>query len=309
MRIVTLTLNPAFDMHCHIDDFQPFHENLAEITDFEAGGKGVNISRALTVNGVDNLAIVVLGDENGDTFSWSLMRDGIPFKEIVVPGRIRENITIHTDTADETRISFKGFATDNSLLRKVEKLLEPMLDEEICLTFTGRVPAGIDIQDVKAFLNRLRGRGAKIVVDSRSFTKADLIDVHAWLIKPNQEEISMYLDRNIDSFNDALAGARELCAAGIENVMVSLGSQGAMLVTADAAYTVSAPAVTVRSTIGAGDSSIAGFVAAAQMGKPASECLATAVAYGSAACETAGTRPPEKATVERLMHEIVVDRL
>ena len=68
MNIVTLTLNPAFDIHCYAQDFQPFHENLARITANDAGGKGVNISRALTVNGVENTALVVLGEENGDSF-------------------------------------------------------------------------------------------------------------------------------------------------------------------------------------------------------------------------------------------------
>lgn len=304
MKIVTLTLSPAFDLHCYVDDFRPFHENLAEITDMEAGGKGVNISRALTVSGVDNLAIVVLGSENGESFRRQLERDQIAFQEIMVPGRIRENITVHTDTADETRISFQGFVADHTLLDRVEQLLEPMLDEEICLTLTGRVPVGIDMAAVKAFLNRLRAKGVKIVVDSRSFTTADLTDVRAWLIKPNQEEIAMYLGREIEGFDDALSGAKELCRGGIENVLVSLGAQGAMLVTADTAYIAAAPSVTVASTIGAGDSMIAGFIAAKRQGESDAVCLQTAVAYGSAACETPGTRPPEKDTVAWLIEKI-----
>ena len=116
MKIITLTLNPAFDIHCYVPAFAPYHENLAKITDNEAGGKGVNISRALTVNGVDNLAIVVVGDENGDSFLKRLTADKMNYLAITVEGRIRENITLHTDNADETRISFEGFKTDESLL-------------------------------------------------------------------------------------------------------------------------------------------------------------------------------------------------
>ena len=68
MKIITLTLNPAFDLHCHIENFAPYHENLAKITDYSASGKGVNISLALTVCGVPNTAFVVLGEENGEAF-------------------------------------------------------------------------------------------------------------------------------------------------------------------------------------------------------------------------------------------------
>ena len=93
MKIITLTLNPAIDMHCYAENFEPFHENLAKITSTDAGGKGVNISRALTLNGVDNLALVVLGSENGKSFADSLKADGMELAEIYVDGRIRENIT------------------------------------------------------------------------------------------------------------------------------------------------------------------------------------------------------------------------
>ena len=104
MNIITLTLNPAFDVHCFIKGFAPYHENLATITENDAGGKGVNISRALTSCGVENLALVVLGEENGESFTRSLEADGIIYRSISVKGRIRENITVHTDNAPETRI-------------------------------------------------------------------------------------------------------------------------------------------------------------------------------------------------------------
>ena len=110
MNIITVTLNPAFDMHCYTEDFQPFHENLAKITACEAGGKGINISRALTVNGVDNVALAVVGEENEEAFIKSLRADKMDVRSIRWSGRIRENITLHTNNAPETRISFSGSA-------------------------------------------------------------------------------------------------------------------------------------------------------------------------------------------------------
>ena len=93
MRIITLTLNPAFDIHCDCANFKSYHDSIAKITAKDAGGKGVNISRALTFNGMENTAVVIVGKENGDEFCNSLKKDGIIVAPIWTDGRIRENIT------------------------------------------------------------------------------------------------------------------------------------------------------------------------------------------------------------------------
>lgn len=309
MKLVTLTLNPAFDIHCHIPKFEPYHENLAKITDREAGGKGVNISRALTVNGVENLALVVLGEENAESFRRALAEDGMQTCELVLPGRIRENITIHTDGAPETRVSFAGFETDASLLVAVEERLDSILEKGSIVTFTGRVPAGIPMESVKTFLHRLMQKGARIVIDSRSFEKEDLLAVKPWLIKPNQEEISAYLGREIDTFEKVLDGAEELHAQGIENVMISLGEKGALLVCDEGRFVATPPAINAISTIGAGDSSIGGFLSAAAAGETPDGMLRRAVAYGSAACMTAGTRPPRAEDVLCLLGQVSIKKI
>ena len=306
MNIVTLTLNPAFDIHCYVEKFAPFHENLAKVTDREAGGKGVNISRALCANGVENLALVALGDENAQSFRQSLDSDGMSYREITVKGRIRENITIHTSGADETRISFSGFDTDESLLDKAEDALSDVIADGVFVTFTGRVPSGMSIERVKEFLHRLKNKGARIVIDSKSFSLDDLIEMKPWLIKPNEEEIGEYLGRGIDSFAEVESAARALFDKGIENVMISLGAKGALLVCEDGAFVATPPKVEALSTIGAGDSSIGGFLAAAAQGLGASEMLRTAVAYGTAACMTSGTKPPRAEDVKAIFDEVVI---
>ena len=155
VKIITITLNPAFDIHCHIDHFVPFHENLAQVTMRDAGGKGVNISRALTGNQISNTALVVLGEENEADFVKCLEADRIFYHKIAVLGRIRENITIHTTGADETRISFPGFLADERLLASVEKEIHEIWEEGMYITFTGRVPEGIGMEAVKAFFDSL----------------------------------------------------------------------------------------------------------------------------------------------------------
>lgn len=309
MKIITVTLNPAFDVHCSAEHFEACHENLAVVTEREAGGKGVNISRALSMNGVKNLALLAVGSENGDEFCRELDKDSMEYETVVVEGRIRENITIHTKDAPETRLSFTGFSTGAELLDAFEEKLVPMLFEGDVITFTGRVPSGISIDEVKAFLRRLEARGARLVIDSRSFSKDDLLDMKPWLIKPNEEEIAVYLEREIDSFESVIEGAREIYAHGIANVMISLGSKGALLVCKDGAFVARPPKIKAISTIGAGDSSIGGFLAALYEGADAAEMIKRAVSYGSAACMSAGTRPPVPADVASVYAGVSVERI
>ena len=307
MNIITLSLNPAFDIHCDIPDFAPYHENLAQITHRDAGGKGINISRALLANGVDNLAFVVLGEENAAVFEQGLVADGLNYRALRVKGRIRENIPCHTPNVPETRISFEGFSMEEAQLEQVYELLAADVTEDTVLTFTGRAPSGVSTNRVKELLYRFVQRGARLVIDSRSFTLEDLLELKPWLIKPNQEEISAYLSREIQSLAQVVGAAQQLHRDGIANVMISLGGEGALLACTDGVFAANAPAVEVCSTVGAGDSSVAGFLAATAAGAGVRERLRIAVAFGSAACMTQGTRPPEPAEIARLISGIQVN--
>ena len=307
MKIITLTLNPAIDMHCYAENFEPFHENLAKITSTDAGGKGVNISLALTLNGVDNLALVVLGEENGKSFADSLKADGMELAEIYVDGRIRENITLHTNNNPETRISFAGFVATDEIIDKVEEMLCDV-DENTIITLTGSNPKGMTIERVMKMVENFQAKGAKVVIDSRSFSKENLFASKPWLIKPNEEEIGMYTDIEVTDFASAAKAAKQIREQGIENVIIS-SSKGAVLACAEGTFVAYAPKIKVVSTIGAGDSSIAGFIAAAKQGKSYPEMLKNAVAFGSAACMTEGTRPPLASDVAACLSEASVEAI
>ena len=302
MKIITLTLSPAFDTHCHADSLRLQHENLIHMDLCQAGGKGVNISRALVSCGTKNLALAVLGEENADAFCRNLTADGVTYEAITVPGRIRENITIHVADGTETRLSYPGFPVTEDLLTQVEEKLMALADEDTVITMTGRVPQGMAVENVMELLRKAAAKGARIVVDSRSFTLEHLKALGPWLIKPNQEEISAYLGREISSLEQTLAEARALHAAGIANVMISMGGEGALLVCKEGAFIAQPPVVEVKSTIGAGDSSIAGFISA--KADDPKTCLLHAVAYGTAACMTEGTLPPRAGDVTDLLPRI-----
>ena len=306
MNIITLCLNPAIDVHCDIADFAPYHENLAQVTHRDAGGKGINISRALCANGVENLAFVVLGEENAASFEQDLLRDGLNIRTLTVTGRIRENITCHTPGVPETRISFEGFSMGEEQLYSVYEQLCDCVGPDTVLTFTGRFPTGVSANSMKELLCRFAQKGSRLVIDSKSVSLADLMELKPWLIKPNEEEIAAYLGRKISTPEEAVEGALQLNRGGVENVLISLGAQGAVLVCDKGVFTATAPKVDVCSTVGAGDSAIAGFLAAYACGAEPASCLRTAVAYGSAACTTQGTAAPGRETIAQLLPQVQI---
>lgn len=307
MKIITLTLSPAFDMHCSAGSLALEHENLVYLDLCQTGGKGVNISRALVHNGTPNLAFLVLGKDNARSFLDDLEADGVEYRAITVPGRIRENITIHTVGQAETRISFPGFRVEPEVLEEVSRFLLSRADENTVITMTGRVSEGMAVSDVMAVLDKAAQKGAKVVVDSRSFGLEALKQMKPWLIKPNQEEISAYLGREIRSLEETLREAAELHKAGIENVMISMGGDGALLVCGAGAFIAVPPQVEVKSTIGAGDSAIAGFIACPE--ETPEQRLRWAVAYGTAACMAEGTLPPAPEDIAAILPKIQLKKL
>lgn len=299
MKITTLTLNPAFDIHVSLPSFSPGRESLADTVARNIGGKGINISRALTENSIANTALVVLGKENSADFIQGMEQVGLTYQALLWEGRIRENITIHPATEPETRLSFKGFDCDASLLKKVEECINP----RGIVTFTGSVPAGISAEETEQFLLRLKEKGARLVIDSKSVSLAMLKRIKPWLIKPNAEEIEAYCGK-AQSEEELIAVAMELHQAGIANAMISLGSDGAILAAEGKLYRAYSPAIKAVSTVGAGDSAIAGFLGC---GDTPQERLRYAVAFGSAACLREGTNPPLKKDIEEIFKNVRID--
>lgn len=301
-KIITITLNPAFDLHYYMDKFEAKKENYVTTAACDAGGKGVNISRALTVNGIKNTAFVIFGKENAAQFEAEMRKDGIEFTPLYTDGRIRENITIHPIADKETRISLDNFRVTPALLSELESMLLKVLDTDTLVSFSGRIPKGITKDDAIAFLNDLKATGAKLAVDSNSLTPEDLIRIRPWFIKPNEEEIAAFVGKELDEPEVAVEVAAELVARGLsEEVMISMGARGSVWSDGKKKAIVNAPDKgKPLSTIGAGDSTVAGYMAATAEGKDTEEALKTAASFGSAACYTEGTRPPMPDCVSEL---------
>ncbi len=217
-----------------------------------------------------------------------------------IDGRIRENITVHSSGDAETRISFAGFTADKSLLSKALAAIGET-DGDTIVCFAGKNPQGIDISDIKAFIGKVKATGACVSLDSSSFEIGDIIDVGAWLIKPNEEEVARYAKTSAGNTEGLIDFALETHKSGTENVMISLGGRGALLACDEGVFKAEPPETDVISTVGAGDSAIAGFIAAFTEGKSKEECLRSAVAYGTAACLTPGTNSPRPEDIKMVL--------
>jgi 1-phosphofructokinase len=301
-KIITVTLNPAFDLHYAMESFEAGKENYVTRATCDAGGKGINISRALTVNGVENTAYVILGRENAPQFEQELRRDGLAFIPLYTDGRIRENITVHPAKGKETRISLDSFSVGSETLSRLCHDLCGAVDADTLIAFSGRIPKGLTKEEIKDFLAALLGKGACIAVDSNSLTPEDLAEIRPWFIKPNEQEIAAFVGREITTPEEAAAVAAELASRGLaREVMISLGAMGSVWSDGNRRAIINAPDKgKPLSTIGAGDSTVAGYLAAVARGEDTETALRVAASFGSAACYTEGTRPPMPDLVREL---------
>lgn len=300
MKLITLTLNPAYDLHLIMKDFKLYKENYVESSILEAGGKGINISRALLKNSIASTAYVILGKQNASDFVSQLREDGLNFKELYCEGKIRENITIHTPNEPETRISSESYLFSDEILEKFSDELKQTVDNNTIVTFSGRLPKGLSLEKAERFLAEMRSYNCRLVVDCNSFSMDSLMRIRPWLIKPNDQEIRSLTGEKIETMEQAMAAAKMIGAMGIENVIISMGKDGAVMSSAELNCIAKAPGITPVSTIGAGDSMLAGFIGAFSRGAGIEECFRTAVAFGTAACLTQGTLPPEPEDIEKL---------
>jgi 1-phosphofructokinase/6-phosphofructokinase 2 len=304
--IKTVTVCPAFDLHYRLDRFEVGRENSVTSAVKNAGGKGINTSRSLTVNGVVNTAYVFLGKQNSEAFEDELKKESISYVPFYSEGRIRENITLHH--GGETRISLEGFTPDGDMLSALEARMLADGVEDSFVSFAGRIPKGLSVASVKAFLKQLKAAGAKLILDSQSFLPMELREIGPYLIKPNEQEIGELYGRESGSLETAAKSARDLARAGIsEQVMISLGARGAVWSDGDRCLAVRVPSLTGPiSTIGAGDSVIAGYLAGCAAQYDIEKTLALAAAYGTAACMREGTLPPLPRDVRSTLQNTLV---
>lgn len=292
--ILTLTANPSTDLTVHLGGPLTRGSVLrAETSASQAGGKGVNISRAAISAGVPTLAIVPAPE--GDPFVAELEVAGIPCHPVGPASSPRGNITLTEPDGTTTKVNLPGPTASPELLDALAATVARHAEEAEWVVLAGSLPPGAPQEWYAALLARLDG--TRTAVDTSDEPLAALIaglPVSApALLKPNAEELAAATGAvHLEEPEAAATAARSLVARGVGACLVTLGARGAVLVTADGAWHATPPPTTVVSTVGAGDSSLFGYLLADLRGLAAPERLRLAVAYGSAAAGLPGTTIP-----------------
>ena len=306
--IDTITLNPTFDRHLYMAEFKAEKQNRVLKEVVCAGGKGVNVSRVLSLLSTKNTAVAAIGRYGMDEYLRLAEESGVsvlPFP--VEKQNVRTNIVIHPQNAPETGISADSFRlSDGELIKICDIVTQEKADFTV---FSGRLPQGLTRSAVIKFLKDLISGETKLTVDSSSLTLKDLTEIKPWLIKPNRSEIKE-LGYDITDIASAKEAAKTLIKAGISNVIISLDGDGGLYIGEYGAYAVSVPRIEDPiSTVGAGDSTVAGFLASISNGDTIEKALTQAFACGTSACLTEGTDPPRISDIERISSQLKVTKI
>lgn len=303
--ITTITLNPAIDATWFLDTFDEEEINRLQGKKIDAGGKGINISRFLTMMGCPTLAMGFCGGDNGARLSSLLDEAGVRHNLTPIQGETRQNVTVFVEEGKKTiKINEAGPEISQAECEAFEKALTEQAKQGGFIVLAGKNPPGIDGKTTIDLLSRAKAAGAKVVVDSESLTLEEVIALGPTLIKPNELEFSKMLGRPLETDKALIQAAREVVAKGVEYVVISMGGDGLLGISADKAYKVEVPKIAVRSTVGAGDSVVAGTLMALSSGEPFEKAICMGAAFGSAMASTDGTEIPPKSLVEEIHSKI-----
>lgn len=304
--IVTVTPNPSLDRALDVEQLVVGEVNRAHAVHVDAGGKGINVARALVAQGVEALAVLPVGGADGARLVGLLAGRQVPAVPVPVRGDTRSNVTLVDSAGATTKVNAPGAPlTADEVDAVLEAVEERLAARPAAVVGAGSLPAGAG----ETFFVRLaaiaRRHGVPAVLDT-SGTPLELA-VHAGgldLIKPNEHELADLVGRELVTVGDALGAAREVIAAGTRAVLVSLGACGALLATADRSWWAGGTPLVPASTVGAGDATLAGYLAAT--GDPGVR-LRVAVAWGRAAVLLPGTRMPVAGDVDLATVRLVAE--
>ncbi|MEV4759286.1 1-phosphofructokinase [Micromonospora sp. NPDC049559] len=287
--ILTVTLNPSVDRAMEIDSLARGEVIRATDAHVDPGGKGVNVSRALLANGVPSRAVLPCGGAEGDQLVRLLQDEGVDLVTVPITGRTRSNITLAEPDGTVTKINESGPTLTVAEFGAVTEAVLAAAGAADWVVICGSVPPGLPVPDFARLCARLAATGVRLAVDTSGPALRAAADAGAALVKPNRQELAEAVGSRLRSLGDVVEAAERLRGWGARAVLASLGADGAVLVDADGVLTGESPVARPRSTVGAGDALLAGFLAAGATGAGA---LAEGLAWGAAAVSLPGSRMP-----------------
>lgn len=300
--IYTLTLNPALDYDIYLDSFREEELNLSKEINIRAGGKGINVSKLLANLEVKSKALGYTGGFVGSFIEKDLYKEGIETDFVELEGTTRINVKINNNNK-ETEIA--GLSPEISKVQ-LDKLLGKFLNlkKGDILILSGSIPESIEKNIYKIISKKLES-GIKVVLDTRGNLLKENLSSN-FLIKPNIIELEEMFGKELKTTKDIIKECSYFLDQNIENIIVSMGGKGALLINKNGAWSAKSPKGTLVNSVGAGDSMVAGFIAGIEMGKSTEDSFKLGVASGSATAYSYGLG--KKDLIYKLYSEIILEK-
>jgi 6-phosphofructokinase 2 len=304
-KIVTVTLNPALDKSIAVPKMIPEKKLRCTDAKVEPGGGGINVSRAIHKLGGETEAVFLSGGFTGKHFETLMAGENIQSVAMPVKGDMRENFVVF-DTSSALQYRF---GMDGPLVNEDEwmQVLTHIQNETIIdyIVASGSLPPGVPMDYFGRLALIAQQKNAKLIVDTSGEALQHAVKQGVYLIKPNLGELSnLYGKENLNNDEIIIAARSIIEKGGCEIMVVSMGAEGAMLVTKDTQVQVKPPKVVIKSTVGAGDSMVGGMVLALSKGWDLKDILCYGVAAGTAATLNPGTELCKKEDTERIFEEL-----
>jgi 6-phosphofructokinase 2 len=308
--IATVTLNPSLDKTVTVEELVVDEANRWTSLRRDPGGKGINVSRVIHELGGETIAYGFIGGFDGEALKHLLRQHGVPFDFTPIKGEIRSNFIItDSKTRRQTRIDAPGPNISRDELRKLIDKITRIKTKPDFLVLAGSVPPGVPADIYRQLIEKAKESGIKTVLDSDNKWLKEGIKAKPNVIKPNVHEAEELLEVQLRDELAIIEAVKALVSKGIEVAAISRGKDGIIVATKEKVLKVTSPQVEVRSTVGAGDSTIAGLVLKLSQGHGIEEASQWAAAAGTAATLTPGTELCRREDVERLLPQVKVERL
>lgn len=301
--IYTLTLNPSVDYIITMDEVKLGELNRVNDDSKFPGGKGINVSRLLKKMGVTSKAIGYLGGFTGKYIEDYLHAEDIETAFIQVEDDTRINVKIKS--MNETELNGRGPEISEDKFNELKKAIAALTNEDL-LVIAGSIPSSMPETTYEQLVQQLAGQGTSFVVDAEGELLKKVLPYRPFLIKPNHHELGELFGKTFSSAEEVIPYGKKLIEMGAENVIVSLAAKGAVLITKGASYISSVPKGEVKSSVGAGDSMVAGFLAEYNISNDLEAAFRFSVACGSATAFSMGLCTREKA--EALLNEVKINK-
>lgn len=296
--IVTLTPNPSLDRAITIPELRRGEVIRATSSRVDPGGKGVNVARALAAQGAETVAVLPSGGAEGHMMQDLLAAAGVRSAPIAVEGSLRMNISVLEPDGTTTKLNEPGPTLTEQAVAELLAATMASASPGGWVVGCGSLPPGAPVDLYATLVSSAHAAGLLVAIDSSGEPMTHAAAARPDLIKPNHEELEELVGSRLDTLGDVRDAATTLVAGGIATVAVSLGGDGALLVTRDAFVHANATITTPLSTVGAGDCMLAGLLHGLSRGASAADALSAAVTWGAAAVTLPGSRVPGPADLE-----------